>query len=153
MRPASRATAPVVLVQPVTTAPWWRGVAADGFCDEGAGTTRAAGRATVPWPAAGLSRRAGRSACCLTASCISTFGAPIKTPGAGGARPSPRLKEAAGGACTSQMRILASSPWLSAGLGKSPGLRRPLPVCPVGWAGAPLLPETCGRAQRKAAVR
>jgi len=76
MRPASRAPAPVVWVRRL----------ADGVCNEGVGTTRAAGRATDPEPATEIIRGVGRSACCLTASCISTFGAPIKAPGAGGAR-------------------------------------------------------------------
>ena len=76
MRPASRAPAPVV---------WVRWVA-DGVCNEVAGTTRAARRATDAEPATEIFRCIGRSACCLTASCISTFGAPIKAPGAGGAR-------------------------------------------------------------------
>lgn len=97
MRPTSRAPAPVVWARWAATAPErCAGVAAGGFLNERAGTTRAAGRATDPVPLAGKSRRIGRSVCCLTASCISTFGAPIKAPGAGKARPGAFL---AGGAC------------------------------------------------------
>ena len=45
---------------------------------------RAAGGASVPEPVRANARAIGRSVCCLTASCISTFGAPLKAPGAGG---------------------------------------------------------------------
>lgn len=88
MRPASRAPAPVVWACWAAPTPArCVGTAAGGFLNERAGTTRAAGRATEPASVAGKIHRVGRSVCCLTASCISTFGAPMKTPGAGEARP------------------------------------------------------------------
>lgn len=131
MRPASRAPAPVVWACWAAPTPArCVGTAAGGFLNERAGTTRAAGRATEPASVAGKIHRVGRSVCCLTASCISTFGAPMKTPGAGEARPCAMWR---GEPVIFAMRALALSPACWPFLGKPQGPRCPLPVCP--WGG------------------
>jgi len=83
-----RAGAPLVWVLSAVPAPVRRAAAdEDGVWNESnewVGTPRAAGGAAFPEPVRANARMVGRSACCLTASCISTFGAPLKSPGAGG---------------------------------------------------------------------
>jgi hypothetical protein len=102
MRAGVRAGAPLVWVLVAAPAPVWRAAAdGDGVWNESnewAGTPRAAGRAALSAPRLAIAQAIGRSACCLTASCISTFGAPIKAPGAGGL-PSAGRERRAGRAC------------------------------------------------------